>query len=151
MRLFIIAFLGACFSTGAYADFFDGNDLHKSCLSNNQQAVSFYVAGVFDKSNADVAVTRFYVPASEVERNPSLGSLANAIRSFCVDPNVSLGQVRDVTCKWLVENPARRHYTAALIVQTALAKSVSLLKMKKPYLAPLVCAQPSRPGDGHRS
>lgn len=97
-----------CIASPASADFFNGNELHTACTSSG--SLNMYIAGVYDKSNADVAIARFFVPESEVKRNPDLAQIAKSIQPFCVNENVTLQQLRDVVCKWLVNNPSRRHY-----------------------------------------
>jgi hypothetical protein len=47
----------------------------------------------------------------------------NADRSLCIPENVTIGQARDVIVRFLEQNPAMRHGTAAYLSFTALSQA----------------------------
>lgn len=120
MKHMWLALVLAILTSPARADFFNGNELHAACSLKTTDGITAYVAAIYDKALADGTIVNFFVTASEVKRNPDLAHIAKSIKPYCVSDAVSLGQLKDVVCKWLVDNPARRHYPGAVIVPTAL-------------------------------
>lgn len=75
--------------------YFDGNKVWEWCRNDNRAILSGYVAGVYDTVRS--------------------GDL------FCVPDNATAGQISDVVCKWLRDNPAHRHHVGADVVALAFA------------------------------
>lgn len=95
--------------TGAIAEntsgaFFNGNDLHDRC-QNSESFTRGFVAGVNDA---------FY--ASSVHEN------IKTLR-LCSPTDSDLEQLTDVVCKYLSDNPAERHYNAALLIREILTET----------------------------
>lgn len=83
---------------------FNGNDLHKACTDGNKQFLTGYVGGTFDM-----------LEGAKVQ--------AGVKSAYCKPRKATLGQLVDITCKWLKENPAQRHRPAALVANMALAEA----------------------------
>lgn len=96
MKYFITALL-FLLSFSARADFMDGNDLYKL----DQTSAAYFVIGVLDNSNM------YATPAVK----------------YCMPPNVTSGQARDVVFKYLREFPEFRQNSAALITVFAISKA----------------------------
>jgi hypothetical protein len=112
MRL-LIATLLVTVSSSAHCQFFNGNELFDLCKSA-PQTLSGYVAGVADKSVGDIAFVEFWAEGGTRE------SLKKVVKPFCMAEAVTLGQMRDVVCKYLTDFPQRRHLAGSALVQTAL-------------------------------
>jgi Rap1a immunity proteins len=90
-----------------------------------------YVAGVIDKAETDErAIFKFNADNSDNVKGLSDAQAGNlvanvarelrAVKSYCIPTGVTTGQVADVICKYLKDNPADRHKSAADLVTTAL-------------------------------
>lgn len=79
----------------AHASFLDGNDLHQRCLQSRTAALN-YVLGVVD---AHLSIFR----AMETKYK------------LCVPGQAASGQITDVVCKHLADNPAERHFSGSFI------------------------------------
>jgi hypothetical protein len=83
-------------TTTAHAQMYMSADtLHEWCQQQNVRA-AYYVAGVLD------ALT-----------------LNTSNAPMCIPAESTLAQARDVVCKHLRDNPAKRHYNTASLVWTA--------------------------------
>ena len=84
------------FTGHAIADFLDGNQLLQNCTS--------------DRTTFDLECTGY------------IEGVADHIRgqTSCLDPNVTVGQLRAVTLAYIRANPAKRHSNAASLVAAAL-------------------------------
>jgi hypothetical protein len=76
----------------------DGNSLWQQMQVSNPATVA-YVVGVSD----GLTLAR-----------------GGTLKTYCVPDNATGQQLHDVVKQWLAKNPARRHYAAANIVETAL-------------------------------
>ncbi len=90
-------------SASAYIE--TGNKLFSKCM---------------DKELALNAVCTGYI----IGVSDALGSL-DILQKFkvCMPDNVPVAQIRDVTTRWLEQNPAQRHFQAAWLVPIALAEA----------------------------
>lgn len=50
-------------------------------------------------------------------------AVAGAPFKYCPPEEVTYGQVRDVTCKWLENHPEDRHVSGSMLVPLALSKA----------------------------
>lgn len=107
--LFVLLLLPA---SAASAAFMDGNRLYEAC-ANEPQLVLFYTAGVADQG------------LNNVQRVRATG-LGNAVMFGICTKGITIGQMRDVVCRSLAENPSTRHLGGALLVTGALAKAFPL-------------------------
>jgi hypothetical protein len=95
----------------ASAHFFDGNYFFKTCKSSRDSFQRNFgmgiVAGVVDvELNKDIGRTLF----------------PDAIQFkalFCLRPNVNIGQLYDIACKFSTENPSHRDSAAIANIQNA--------------------------------
>jgi hypothetical protein len=87
-------------ASSALADFYDGNGLLEMCKKSNFSAAT-YAIGVYD-----------------AERVVADAKIENSL--ICLPTNVTVGQIGDIVCKYLADNPAKRHYTAARSVLAVL-------------------------------
>lgn len=86
-------------STPSHAGFFSGNELVELCRGE-RGLCNFYVTGLFD----------------------SWSSYGGGML-FCVDNNVRLSQIVDLTLEYIRRNPAERHEAAAHMLTRALAEA----------------------------
>ncbi|HKG84183.1 MAG TPA: Rap1a/Tai family immunity protein [Beijerinckiaceae bacterium] len=91
----VLASLGAARAQAQVSGFVDGNDLHKLCISNSHGAI-IYILGVSDAHD-------FFVARGVSAR-------------ICPPERFQRGQVADVACKYLADNPQDRHLSAASLV-----------------------------------
>lgn len=98
-RLWIFAVLISS-PSAATAGFFSGNEMLTDC-SVRPSFVTGYVTGVVDGRGLS-------------------GSKAINADNVCIPYEVEAGQLRDIFCKFLVENPAVRHYSASSLLTLAL-------------------------------
>jgi hypothetical protein len=121
MRLILQLLFFCLLSTAAFgsqAQLYSGNRLHEICKSDPAFA-SAYVAGVIDarlmsKSTVEGLGNHLKLTSANVS------IIANTILGSCLKPEMTLGQFRDVVCKYLVENAALRHNSASELVANAL-------------------------------
>lgn len=86
------------------ANYLSGNKLKEHCVSEtfvNTGMCLGYIAGVVDSYNNFV---------------------------FCIPSEVTMGQMRDIVKKYMHENPAKLHESAADIVASAMKKDFSCKK-----------------------
>src|SRR6185437_12653844 len=87
--------------TALSAEFYDGNDLYNMCIAQvgtlQQMECAGYIAGVSD--------------------------IMAATNIICVPPGVTVQEAVDVALKYLRDNPATRHYSAASDVWVSLKES----------------------------
>jgi hypothetical protein len=127
MRIFVIAIIIAATSSGAQAQFYNGNEILQKC----QTAIGFvsgYVSGAVDKSFADtthmsVMFFKLYDKTKHEEQTKSVTESLLDVQGFCVPKDATNGQLADILCKYLRENPAERQKQAAILLDNAL-KSV---------------------------
>ena len=100
---------------------FSGNDILDMCRTN-PALVAMYAAGISDAH--DVAVNNFKLLRESVETDGGVGAdFAVIVGHYCRPKGVTVGQAGDVFCKFLRENPARRHYVAAFLFSAAMAEA----------------------------
>ena len=119
----VLLIVFALISTPCRAEFVDGNKLLDLCKSTPNVA-SVYVAGVFDYSET-VERTFGWVRAIVKDKldGPEKSVIEDAAKVACVPEKSTDGQLRDIVCKYLVDNPVNRHSSAALQVGEALRKA----------------------------
>jgi len=103
------------------AEGFTGNKLHDLCNQTSKPLLTGFVVGVMEKAKADMLSTVPYFRALgkkqlSVDDMAYLGMVSN----HCMRDNVTFGQLGDIVCKYLTENPAERDKTAAYLVMDAL-------------------------------
>jgi hypothetical protein len=97
-RTSLVLLMSFAYSTAAFADYFDGNDLKKLIDSERPQDIGMlrgYVAGVQDFNNGVL---------------------------FCVNENVKLSQSAAIVQKYFSDNPQTWHLPAKQLVVNALQK-----------------------------
>ncbi|KWV58166.1 hypothetical protein AS156_35730 [Bradyrhizobium macuxiense] len=115
MKLAIANVLLTFVSGFAKADgLYNGHELFAQCTTN-KSFVAGYVAGEIDKAKADYAPMMILFLASTTKPSmPSTpGSWRAARRLVRVIAGVTLGQLTDVFCNYLGDNPASRHEIGA--------------------------------------
>ena len=90
--------IGACVCLSAHAEFKDGNALY-----NDIRDSSYFSQGVG---------LGYIMGAADASRGVA----------HCIPPNVTAGQVLDMTKQYLEEYPALRHFTADMIVGRVLGR-----------------------------
>lgn len=128
MRVFAIAAFMVSSLAAAQAGFYSGNDMMEQCLTN-KPFISGYVSGVLDKGIIDApALYEFYVETfnsknseeTNAKINKSLGEASVAMEGHCIPKGATVGQTRDIFCKFLQDNPAQRQKNAAELLGMAL-------------------------------
>lgn len=102
MLLRLTFIFSVLFSSPAWAEFKNGNDLHRDCAHKDD-----YIEGV--------CLGYVIAIADVLASNPLYGF------SACIPSNATAGQLMDVVRQWLNNNPQERHYTANSIVALALS------------------------------
>jgi hypothetical protein len=110
--------------TMAAAGFYDGNKLHQAC-HESLSTVTGYLAGWYDTRDLDIKRTR---AAAKKTSDPggtiTLHILATDMGGgICLPENATLGQITDVVCKYLKDNPTMRHFTASSLTDIALREA----------------------------
>ncbi len=96
-RLLVVILIILISSSMAYAEFLDGNELHRQCQDPDiEQSCNGYIIGVSDALEGI---------------DSGIGKV-----KFCLPDNVTYGQVTDVTKKWLIDYPDKRHLSASGLV-----------------------------------
>src|SRR5579871_1061051 len=125
-RLLLIAV--ASVQTGAaLADTTTGNELLYLCQAN-PSFVTGYVTGVAEAADRDVVVViaqysagppggMMKTQADAEAWVARLKAVTKDIRRFCSPEGATRAQTKDVVCKYLQDNPARRHLTGAYLVK----------------------------------
>jgi hypothetical protein len=106
MKRLIIAAV-ACVATLAHAEFYSGNELYTRITSSESWHRSFvngYVSGIADAAHGV---------------------------SYCPQPNVTLGQLVDLTKQLLERMPAQRHASADGFVVVAITTAFPCAKQQK--------------------
>lgn len=94
--------LGAC--SVAHADFYTGNDLLERMQDPARSSIAMgYVAGVVDMGSGEY---------------------------HCAPPDATLGQIRDMVRNYLINTPANRHMSAAVLVTVPLMNTWPCPKKK---------------------
>jgi len=97
---------GLLVTSSANAAFYSGNDLYNKMISESvaERALTMgYVAGIYDVFEGT---------------------------AMCAKGNVTLGQLKDIVLKKLVNHPESRHMAADMFVYTALSEAFPCPKKK---------------------
>jgi len=120
-----IAIIALCTISGAaHAGFWDGNQPKRGC-DNDRSFIVGYVTGWVDKHETDTMLAKDHMllalKSGSQEIFQSARETANLIQmKVCLPDQVTAGQVADVFCKSLRDNPATRHRAGTLLLETAL-------------------------------
>lgn len=120
MRILTLALYFA-FAGQAGAENLTGNELLAICeQSENDLAQSGfcmgYVLGAVEGIKWGVSVPLMMGGKS----TESVEETGNVLLGFCLSPDATLGQFRDIVMKFLRDNPASRHDSARFLVQMAM-------------------------------
>jgi hypothetical protein len=111
MRTLLIALSALLASGSAHATVFSyqsGNKLHALCTGQgaaNRAHVMGYILGVADTHNLIVS--------------------RGAPQLVCVPKEATTSQISDAVCKYLVDNPQKRHFAGSSVVLAALEAAFS--------------------------
>ncbi|TQX90243.1 MULTISPECIES: Rap1a/Tai family immunity protein [unclassified Rhizobium] len=97
---FLIAALVVSIPTSGICQYLSGNDMNAICKQEGRVAVNHFVMAVADTSQALLAGPK-------------------APRLYCLAKGVTAGQLGDVFCKYLQENPEHREKAAAGLAMVA--------------------------------
>ncbi|MBX4895915.1 Rap1a/Tai family immunity protein [Rhizobium bangladeshense] len=121
-------------SSTAHAGFFNGNELYKNCTqSGSNSFMTGYVSGWVDKWQYDAYQVQQAAKGKNTQSAADLMVemvfLGIAIdKGICMPENATAGQVADVFCKFLQDNPAQRADSGNILLSKALAGSFSCSK-----------------------
>lgn len=119
MKRLIVGF--CLMASPSAAEVFSGNELHRFC---QEDRAAMYVAGVLDKADQDSTFIYFITPGeASSARTATIQKLQSSIRNYCLPPKSTLGQVSDVVCKYIKENPKERDKTGAAMILFALGEA----------------------------
>jgi hypothetical protein len=112
---------------GRPAAAFSGNSILEMCRTN-PGLVAMYAAGISDAHDAAVNAFKLLRESAAGDQEADfLQSRTNletvVVGHYCIPKGVTVGQVGDVFCKFLRENPVRRQYVAALLFSTAMTEA----------------------------
>ncbi|MBX5063186.1 Rap1a/Tai family immunity protein [Rhizobium lentis] len=112
-------------ASSAHAAFFDGNFMHRGCTINDS-SVTGYVMGYVDKWWNDAYWVEKVLPDTpdhpldaDLKQKKSVMNMGIK-RSFCIPKGATSGQIKDVFCKYLNDNPADRAKDSDVILGDAL-------------------------------
>jgi hypothetical protein len=98
----------------------DGNKLFRFCEESPPLAMA-YVQGVVDTDSDHLdAIIAQQIRGGKISVDDLKPLYRNAGNMICVPKNATLGQARDVVCKFLKDQPAIRQKTAPQLVRQAL-------------------------------
>lgn len=114
-------------ATPSQAGTYNGNELFELC-TGNREFMYGYVAGFLDKTVADtLTVATTQMPAGTLTTQNAanaysamLKDTTNKIAGFCFPEGGTLAQAKDLFCKYLSENPERRHLKGAYLLAVSL-------------------------------
>jgi Rap1a immunity proteins len=108
----IIAYPGAAFT---------GNELHNLCNQTSRPLLTGFVVGVSEKAQLDLAsAAGYFLALGKKQLSVQDVAYLGLVSNYCTRDNVTFGQLGDVVCKYLTENPAERDKAAADLVMDAL-------------------------------
>jgi hypothetical protein len=120
------------FASSANAQFFSGNDLYALC-GKRGTFIEAFVAGVYDQAVVDhsgidfirksMSNPKFKDLPRQSEQVALLGSLRDMVKPYCLPRGATVGQLGEVFCKYLRENPAKRAGSSALLAKLAFAEA----------------------------
>jgi Rap1a immunity proteins len=125
--------LGVSMQANAAGFFYSGNDIVRHC-SDNRAMISGFAAGAFDKANADMdAYLRYAIDMvddpqktgeqQQKTKDESYFANRSVIRGYCAPNGITLGQVSDIFCQFLIANPAKRQISAIDLFNQALSNA----------------------------
>lgn len=119
-RIIPIALMVSLWCSSAMGAFYSGNEMVQFC-HDEPLLLRLYVAGVFDQSQADLAlVMSEIVPLVDVTIIRKLG---RALQKFCIGPDVRLSQLSDVFCQYLDRYPQKRNEPANDLLVMSLSEA----------------------------
>ncbi|MBY2949487.1 Rap1a/Tai family immunity protein [Rhizobium leguminosarum] len=133
MKRWGLALVAAMTASTAQAGFFNGNDLYKNCTqSGSNSFMTGYVSGWVDKWQFD----SYHVGEAARQKNKQSAPNADLMvemvflgvaieGDICMPEKATAGQVADVFCKYLKDNPAQRAESGNMLLGKALAASFS--------------------------
>ena len=127
-----LAALLLCAPATARADYFDGNSLFTAC-QQNKPAVMGYVAGMADRSDDGFWATaeyrlalRFKPGLTEDQRKDlldGLNAVTERLQGFCAPKTITLGQISDMFCGYLRDNPRDRQESGSRLFSKAMRQT----------------------------
>jgi len=109
-RIILAALVGVLFvSTGSSAGAVSGNRLYSDCREGQKGGVDSFIP-----YGACIGYIEAVLDISE-----GVDKGINGFK-FCINKNVTSGQVRDIVLKWLEDNPQNRHFGASGLVAASL-------------------------------
>ena len=127
-----LAALLYCSAGPAHADYFNGIRLHAACQQNKTMVMA-YLAGMADRSDDGFWATtefrlalRFRPGLPEDQRKDLLNGLdavTERLQGFCAPKNVTLGQIGDVVCNFLRDNPKERQESGSRLFSQAMKQT----------------------------
>lgn len=112
-KLKLVTAAALFFATTAMASaqyFWDGNKLHEQCTQDKIAAIH-YVLGAADEFS-----TNMYIASDEYK-------IVKRLQQVCIPKGATSGQLVDIVCKSLSDEPENRHWAASKIVSSALTKA----------------------------
>jgi hypothetical protein len=105
----------------AVAEAMDGNKLFEGCRQQYRVGLSGYVAGVWDKAGSDAVTATVYLAMQDRKKSEHMDKmLMDGMNAACLPQGVTNGQMVDVICKFLRDNPAERHKLGSDLTMNAL-------------------------------
>ncbi len=110
-------------ATQSCAQWYEGNELHRDCTKNNRPFIGGYITGVLDKLEEDRArVGEISSKSPQITLDDSWQLLTSISGGICLPHQATIGQLIDVACAYLRDNPTQRHLPATTLVTNSLAK-----------------------------
>uniref|UniRef100_E6VLM9 Rap1a immunity protein domain-containing protein n=1 Tax=Rhodopseudomonas palustris (strain DX-1) TaxID=652103 RepID=E6VLM9_RHOPX len=89
----------------------DGNRFKEGC-EVSRPFISGFVLGTVSKSVADMNIVLNRLDGGDASSKINVAEVAAELSPYCIPLNATLGQMTDVFCKYLEDNPALRHRSA---------------------------------------
>jgi hypothetical protein len=114
-----------------FTDFFRGSDVNEWCQNAKPMALA-YTAGLADSASRTMWVLELMRPTSsdmdmEINKRSLMNSLikhGETVATYCRPPDVSIGQVTEMFCKYLRDHtPEERENRPAILFNEAMTKA----------------------------
>lgn len=114
--------------------FFSGNDVYEWCQGNRSMALA-YTAALVDSAGHSIWVLETMRPLKREEGKDSGGSSQHSfdnaridlgvkrIAAYCRPSQITLNQVTDVFCNYLLDTPQERHGLPPILFNDAMTKA----------------------------
>jgi len=125
MRFYLATF--SLLMTSSAVAGFNGNEMHVQCENDNMLFIMGYASGFTEKTERDryafLGMGKEVLASMASREIDKVRTAYQTIDGYCLPDGVSTGQIADVFCQYLRDNPARRHEDSSELISSAFAKA----------------------------